>query len=350
MVDDDRYCIEVLDQVSAATRALQSVALELLDDHLAHCVADAVAAGGARRTPSSTRPPPPSPGWSGRDEAQPTRPRSPLLLVDIGRSLREGFFMFWETLWPLILGFGLSGAVQSFVSRDAMQRSGRPPPGLGARASRLRHGLLVVLLRRLGHGQVPLRQGRRLRGRLVFMFASTNLVIELGIVLVVLMGWQFAVSEFVGGVIMIVLLALAGGLWLRGRLVVAGRGAAAVARGRRSRAPGHAGHGARRRPRRAQPWWSKLRSAGGWADAATYTMADLTMLRKELVIGYPWPASWPSVPAHVWNAVFLHGHGFWTSVENVIVGRSSPSSVSSARSATCHWPPPSGTAASPSAA
>jgi uncharacterized membrane protein YraQ (UPF0718 family) len=58
---------------------------------------------------------------------------------------------------------------------------------------------------------------------MVFMFASTNLVIELGIVLVVLMGWQFAVSEFVGGIIMIVLLAVAGGLWLRGRLVVQAR-------------------------------------------------------------------------------------------------------------------------------
>ena len=57
----------------------------------------------------------------------------------------------------------------------------------------------------------------------VFMFASTNLVIELGIVLVVLMGWQFAVSEFVGGIIMIVLLTLLGGLWLRGRLVVEAR-------------------------------------------------------------------------------------------------------------------------------
>ena len=58
---------------------------------------------------------------------------------------------------------------------------------------------------------------------MVFMFASTNLVIELGIVLIVLMGWQFAVSEFVGGFIMIVLLATLGALWLRGRLVVAAR-------------------------------------------------------------------------------------------------------------------------------
>ena len=134
------------------------------------------------------------------------------VLVDIGRSLREGFFMFWETLWPLVLGFGLSGAVQAFVSRDAMQRrlgNHRAPAvvrGLG-----LRHGLVLVLLRGLGHGQVALHaKGADYIAAMVFMFASTNLVIELGIVLVVLMGWQFAVSEFVGGIIMIVLLATAG--------------------------------------------------------------------------------------------------------------------------------------------
>ena len=66
---------------------------------------------------------------------------------------------------------------------------------------------------------------------------------------------------------------------------------------------------------------AKLRSPAGWADAATYTMADLTMLRRELVIGYT-VAGFLAVlvPTRVWNAVFLQGHGFWTSLENVIVG------------------------------
>jgi len=54
MVDEDRYCIDILEQVSAATRALQAVALQLLDDHLAHCVADAVQAGGAEATEKLT--------------------------------------------------------------------------------------------------------------------------------------------------------------------------------------------------------------------------------------------------------------------------------------------------------
>jgi YHS domain-containing protein/uncharacterized membrane protein YraQ (UPF0718 family) len=149
----------------------------------------------------------------------------------------------------------------------------------------------------------------------VFMFASTNLVIELGVVLVVLMGWQFAVSEFVGGIIMIVLLTLAGGLWLRGRLVVQARerlGEESV---------GHQHGPAADTALQHQPWSVKLRSTAGWADAASYTMADLTMLRKELVIGYTVAGFLTvAVPARVWNVVFLHGHGFWTTVENVVVG------------------------------
>ena len=129
----------------------------------------------------------------------------------IGRSLREGFFMFWETLWPLVLGFGLSGAVQAFVSREAMQsQAGRPPPGAVARAS-----LYGMVSSSCSYAATAMAKSLFVKGAdfvaaCVFMFASTNLVIELGIVLVVLMGWQFAVSEFVGGIIMIVLLALLG--------------------------------------------------------------------------------------------------------------------------------------------
>jgi hypothetical protein len=150
----------------------------------------------------------------------------------------------------------------------------------------------------------------------VFMFASTNLVIELGIVLVVLMGWQFAVSEFVGGIIMIVLLTVAGSLWLRGRLVVRARQRLTSAS-----ADGHQHGPAQDTALQRQPWSVKLRSSAGWADAATYTMADLTMLRRELVIGYTVAGFLTvAVPSHVWNVVFLHGHGFWTSLENVMVG------------------------------
>jgi uncharacterized membrane protein YraQ (UPF0718 family)/YHS domain-containing protein len=240
------------------------------------------------------------------------------VLVDIGRSLREGFFMFWETLWPLVLGFGLAGAVQAFVSRDAMRQR------LGA------HGLPAVV-RASGYGMASSScsyaasamakslfvKGADFIAAMVFMFASTNLVIELGIVLIVLMGWQFAVSEFVGGIIMIVLLATLGSLWLRGRLVVQAR-----ERLQESEDVSEHQHGASAEADGALPPLKvRLRSVPAWADSATYTMSDLTMLRRELVIGYT-VAGFLAVlvPTSVWQAVFISGHGFWTTVENAIVG------------------------------
>ena len=238
------------------------------------------------------------------------------VVVDIGRSLREGFFMFWETLWPLVLGFGLAGAVQAFVSRDAMRER------LGDHRSH-------AVVRASGYGMVSSScsyaasamakslfvKGADYIAAMVFMFASTNLVIELGIVLVVLMGWQFAVSEFVGGFIMIGLLSTAGALWLRGRLVVQARERLQAAEDMPEHEHNPADGEAVLAPLRV-----RVRSIAGWADSATYTMSDLTMLRRELVIGYT-VAGFLAVlvPTSVWQAVFITGHGFWTSVENAIV-------------------------------
>ncbi len=240
------------------------------------------------------------------------------VLVDIGRSLREGFFMFWETLWPLVLGFGLAGAVQAFVSRDAMRQ-------------RLGDHRAPAVLRASGYGMVSSScsyaasamakslfvKGADYISSMVFMFASTNLVIELGIVLVVLMGWQFAVSEFVGGSIMIVLLATLGALWLRGRLVVQAQERLEASEDIADHRHGLAVDGGGGQP----PLRVRLKSVAGWADSATYTMSDLTMLRRELVIGYTVAGFLAVVvPTSVWQAVFITGHGFWTSVENAIVG------------------------------
>jgi uncharacterized membrane protein YraQ (UPF0718 family)/YHS domain-containing protein len=152
---------------------------------------------------------------------------------------------------------------------------------------------------------------------MVFMFASTNLVIELGIVLIVLMGWQFAVSEFVGGIIMIFLLATVGALWLRGRLVVQARERLQGAEDAHEHRHGPAADASAEQP----PLKTRLQSLAGWADSATYTMSDLTMLRRELVIGYTIAGFLAVlVPTSVWQAVFISGHGFWTSIENAVVG------------------------------
>ena len=183
----------------------------------------------------------------------------------IGRSLREGFFMFWETLWPLILGFGLSGAVQAFISRESIQaKMGNHRPAAVARASGFGMVSSSCSYAATAMAKSLFVKGADFVAASVFMFASTNLVIELGIVLVVLMGWQFAVSEFVGGFIMIVLLTIFGGLWLRGRLVVQAK----------ERLMEDAGHDHEHGPSentelQHQPWAKKLRSKGGWANAPT---------------------------------------------------------------------------------
>jgi len=235
----------------------------------------------------------------------------------VGRGSREGFFMFWETLWPLLLGFGLAGAVQAFVSRETMQaKLGSLRPSTVIRASGYGMVSSSCSYAATAMAKSLFVKGADFVAASVFMFASTNLVIELGIVLVVLMGWQFAASEFVGGVIMIVLLSLAGGLWLRGRAVVDAR-AGLIGTGpddedRQHGSSVDVGN---------EPWAKRIRSRAGWANAATFTMADLTMLRRELVIGYGVAGFLATLaPTHFWNVVFLHGHGDWTSVENVIVG------------------------------
>lgn len=227
--------------------------------------------------------------------------------------------MFWVTLWPLILGFGLSGAVQTFVPRDALRRKlGDHGPPAVARAT-----VFGMVSSSCSYAASAMAKSLFVRGAdyiaaLVFMFASTNLVIELGIVLIVLMGWQFAVSEFVGGFIMIALLATIGALWLRGRLVAAARDRLDA----QTDTGDHHAHGVEgEATSTAGEWRTELRSTANWADSATYTMADLAMLRRDLVLGYVVAGFLTElVPTSAWQAVFVTGHGFWTSLENAIVG------------------------------
>src|SRR5436305_10287661 len=117
--------------------------------------------------------------------------------------------MFWETLWPLVLGFGLSGAVQAFVSREQMQRVlGEHRPAALARATGFGMVSSSCSYAATAMAKSLFQKGADFVAAMVFMFASTNLVIELGVVLLILMGWQFAAAEFVGGPIMIVLLVI----------------------------------------------------------------------------------------------------------------------------------------------
>ncbi len=245
------------------------------------------------------------------------------VFAGVGKSLREGFFMFWETLWALVIGFTLSGVVQAFVSKEQMQ-------------AKLGNHRPTAVRRAAGYGMVSsscsyaasamskslFAKGADFVTAMVFMIASTNLVIELGIVMLVLLGWQFMAAEFVGGPIMIILLALLGGFVFRTALVEAAR--------RRVQGDGARGHdhsaitgmpAHRQEELEQSSWSSKVRSPAAWSDAATYAVADVTMLRRELAIGYT-VAGFLAVlvPTHVWNVLFVHGHGGWTSAENALVG------------------------------
>src|SRR6202035_4315722 len=119
------------------------------------------------------------------------------------------FAMFWEILWPLILGFGLSGVVQAVVSRGEMSRllpndsprSLAIATGLGAASSSCSYAA-VALARSI------FRKGADFTAAMAFELASTNLVAELSVIIIVLMGWQFAAAELLGGRLMVVLMAL----------------------------------------------------------------------------------------------------------------------------------------------
>src|SRR6202453_4359151 len=128
--------------------------------------------------------------------------------------------MTWEITWALILGFVLSAIVEAVVRRETVVRllgDDRPrtlalAAGLGAASSSCSYAA-VALARSL------FRQGASFTAAMAFEIASTNLVIELGVILALLMGWQFTLAEFIGGPIMIILLALLFRLFLRQRLL-----------------------------------------------------------------------------------------------------------------------------------
>jgi uncharacterized protein len=238
-----------------------------------------------------------------------------------GMALREGFFMFWETLWALVLGFGLSGAVQAFVSRAEMQRAlGGHGPRHISRATFFGMISSSCSYAATAMAKSLFQKGADFTATLVFMFASTNLVVELGIVLWVLMGWQFTASEFIGGLVMIGLLTVMARVFIPTAMSDAARQRlrGGEAGGTHDHDMATHEHGAELQ---AVPWRKRLGSRAGWADAASYTMADITMLRRELLIGYG-VAGFLAVlvPASVWSAVFLSGHGVWTSIENAVVG------------------------------
>ncbi|AYG04725.1 YHS domain-containing protein [Gryllotalpicola protaetiae] len=248
----------------------------------------------------------------------------PMTLIRmLGDGLFDAFSMFWETLWALFLGFALSGAIQAFVSRARMQRAlGDHRPATLAKATVWGMVSSSCSYAASALAKTLFRRGADFTTSLVFMIASTNLVIELGLVLWLLLGWQFALAELVGGAIMIALLGLVGPRVLGGRMADEARVHLDRFESASAGGGGHEHHHDHGDAAHDEvPLRRRLRSREGWADAAGYMISDLTMIRKELVIGFV-VAGFITVlvPDAVWQSLFATGHGFWSSLENVIVG------------------------------
>ncbi len=247
------------------------------------------------------------------------------MLASIGgelvQALSFAFGMFWEILWALILGFSLSGAVQALVSKEEMRRllpddsprSLSLACGLGAASSSCSYAA-VALARSL------FRKGADFTAAMAFEFASTNLVIELGIIMALLLGWQFTLAEFVGGPLMIVLMALVFRVFLKRGLVDEAR--ANADRGVLGRMEGHAEMDMSVHER--GPLWRRLASPQGFTATANYFVMDWAAIWIDIFGGLLIAgalAAW--VPDSWWQSLFLENHHalakFWGPIIGPVV-------------------------------
>ena len=226
--------------------------------------------------------------------------------------------MGWQILWPLILGFTLSGVVQAVVRREVVRRylAGDSPrnlawaTGLGAASSSCSYAA-VALARSL------FVKGASLASAMAFEIASTNLVLELGIILALFMGWQFTLAEFVGGPLMIVLVAVGFRLWLRGRVVDRAREEAE--RGRAGAMEGHAGMDMSVQGEGS--WWRRLASRDGVTAVSHYFVMDWASVIRDLVLGLLVAGvvvAW--VPVSWLQAFFLTGNPVLASLWGPVAG------------------------------
>lgn len=226
--------------------------------------------------------------------------------------------MTWEVLWALLLGFALSAVVQTVVRREAVVRlMGDDSPrallaatGLGAASSSCSYAS-VALARSL------FRKGASFTAAMVFEIASTNLVVELGVLLALLLGWRFAAAEYVGGPIMIVLLAVGYRVFLRRHLVddalrQAERGVAGSMEGHAAMEMAVAG---------AMPWWRRLASGQGRTAVSHIFVMEALAIWKDVVGGLLIAgavAAW--IPQRFWEGFFLTDHPLLAGLWGPIVG------------------------------
>lgn len=241
----------------------------------------------------------------------------PALVDALVRALSFAFGMTWEITWALILGFGLSATVQSVVSKAEMSRL-LPDDSprvltiasvLGAASSSCSYAS-VALARSL------FRKGANFTAAMTFEVASTNLVIELGIILALLMGWQFTLAEFVGGPLMIVALALLFRRFLRPQLVEEAR--AQADRGLRGAMEGHA---TMDMSVAKGPIVRRIFSDTGFTAISHAFVMDWAAIWKDIVAGVLIAgalAAW--VPKEFWSGFFFTSHPTLAAVWGPLIG------------------------------
>ncbi|WP_329432716.1 MULTISPECIES: permease [unclassified Streptomyces] len=226
--------------------------------------------------------------------------------------------MTWEITWALILGFALSAIVQAVVRKstvvsllgDDRPRTLAVAAGLGAASSSCSYAA-VALARSL------FRKGANFTAAMAFEIASTNLVIELGVILALLMGWQFTAAEFVGGPIMIILLAVLFRLTLRDKLLRAAREQAE--RGLAGSMEGHAAMDMS--VHREGSFARRLFSREGFTSTSHVFVMEWAAILRDLIVGLLIAgaiAAW--VPDSFWRTFFFDGHPLAAKLWGPIVG------------------------------
>jgi len=200
------------------------------------------------------------------------------VLSRLGDGLWNAFLMAWEVWWALVLGFFISAMVQAWVPRarieSALAGGGLAPiaraTGLGAASSSCSYAAVAI-------AKSLFQKGASAASALAFQFASTNLVWELGLVLWVLIGWQFALAEYAGGIVMI------GLMWGMLRLFVSPRLEAHAREHAQQAETGHQHHTAEEHH---MSWRQRVSSAGSWSDVAHNFRGDWQMLYREITVGF----------------------------------------------------------------
>jgi len=235
------------------------------------------------------------------------------VISTIGEGLWAAFQMAWEVWWALVLGFALSGIVQAWVPRSRIEQAlgGRGPreitlaTGLGAASSSCSYAAIAI-------AKSMFAKGASFASAMVFQFASTNLVFELGIVIWIFIGWRFTLAELIGGLILIPL------VWLGLRLFVTRRLEDEARRHAEAAEAGHIHSSASSEglaPRR------RLTSVQAWSDVAHNFRNDWEMLWREIISGFAIAGFISLLPAGVFNGLFITDAP-WPArlLENVVLG------------------------------